>query len=222
MSRFLVTSMCAWLRVRMVPPSVTSLGMTLYASPACIIVTDTTAESSGEVPRDTSVCAAPTMALAATTGSLSLWGIAAWPPCPRTVILKEVAPAMMAPARLANLPESSQGHTCMAKTASTPSMTPSCTITSAPAPPSSAGWNSSLTVPGSVASCSLRILAAPSSMAMCASCPHACMTPGFWLLYSTSLSSRMGSASMSARRATVGPEPVPMVPTIPSPAKGYW
>lgn len=108
----------------------------------------------------------------------------------------------------------------------------------------------------------LRILAAPSSMAMCASCPHACMTPGFcvggggeggrggtqdesvfdvpdstahhhhsheqaprathtWLLYSTSLSSRMGSASMSARRATVGPEPVPMVPTIPSPAKGY-
>jgi hypothetical protein len=51
----------------------------------------------------------------------------------------------------------------------------------------------------------VRILAAPSSIAVCPSWPQACIAPGFSEAKSTPLSSVMGSASMSARSATVGP-----------------
>ena len=47
----------------------------------------------------------------------------------------------------------------------------------APAPPSSPGWKTSFTVPLSSASSSLSSFAAPRSMAMWPSWPHACMTP---------------------------------------------
>jgi hypothetical protein len=47
--------------------------------------------------------------------------------------------------------------------------------------------------------------AAPSSMAVWPSCPHACMTPSRSDANSTPLSSWMGSASMSARSASVRP-----------------
>jgi hypothetical protein len=46
----------------MVPPSVTSCGMTLYASPALSCVTDSTPEPSGDVSRLTMVCGASTEA----------------------------------------------------------------------------------------------------------------------------------------------------------------
>ena len=47
--------------------------------------------------------------------------------------------------------------------------------------------------------------AAPSSIAVCPSCPQACIAPGRSDANSTPLSSSIGSASMSARSATVGP-----------------
>ena len=47
--------------------------------------------------------------------------------------------------------------------------------------------------------------AAPSSIAVCPSCPQACIAPGRSEANSTPLSSWIGSASMSARSATVGP-----------------
>lgn len=58
------------------------------------------------------------------------------------------------------VPEGAVGQTCKPKTAETPCMAPSSTITLAPAPPSSAGWNSSFTVPCSSASCAFKYLAA--------------------------------------------------------------
>ena len=61
---------------------------------------------------------------------------------------------------------------------------PSCTINSPPAPPSSAGWKISRTLPVSSASCSFSSLAAPSSCVTCASCPQACILPGVLLLQS--------------------------------------
>jgi hypothetical protein len=89
--------------------------------------------------RDTSDCSAVMTAAAATMGSTFRCGIAAWPPRPVTVTSNDSAPAMMVPARVATWPEGMCGITCMPNTASAPAMAPSRTITSAPAPPSSAG-----------------------------------------------------------------------------------
>ena len=130
----------------------------------------------------------------------------------------------MVPGIVAIVPLAMPGHTCRAKTLSifgAASSTPACTMANPPAPPSSAGWNKSFTVPGSVCSRSLRMRAAVSSIAVCASCPHACIFPVDPLLNGDSISSQMGSASMSARRATHGALPVPTVATIPVRATGY-
>lgn len=56
------------------------------------------------------------------------------------------------------------GQTCRPKTADTPRMAPSSTISLAPAPPSSAGWKSSLTVPCSSASLVFSTLAAAAGL----------------------------------------------------------
>ena len=60
------------------------------------------------------------------------------------------------------------------------SSTPALIMASLPqissgAQPSSSGWNMSFTQPGSSASRPFRMRAAPSSMAVCVSCPQACM-----------------------------------------------
>eukprot|EP00951_Prasinocladus_malaysianus_P002649 scaffold18620_cov17-Prasinocladus_malaysianus.AAC.1 len=55
-SRILRLSICSPLSALMVPLSVTESGITLWASPASNIGTDTTADPSGDVSRDTSVC----------------------------------------------------------------------------------------------------------------------------------------------------------------------
>lgn len=96
----------------------------MKASPACRRVTDTTADSKGLVSRATSACSAPTPAAAATTGSAVRWGMAAWPPRPRTVASNWMAPAMMVPAREATVPDGRVGHTCMPNAALTPSRAP--------------------------------------------------------------------------------------------------
>src|SRR4051794_4566373 len=88
---------------------------------------------------------------------------------------------------------------------STPSITPASTISRAPpGASSSACWKMNRSSPpGSSAPTSCA--AAPSSIAVCPSCPHACIAPGRSEANSTPLSSSIGSASMSARNATVGP-----------------
>ena len=116
----------------------------------------------------------------------------------------------IASAEMTIFPVSVSDQTWIPAIAETPSSAPSSIMAFAPglSPCSSAGWKISRTLPGISASMSLRTIAAPSSMAVCASCPHACMTPSFFDLYGTSFSSCRGSASMSARSAThVAPFP---------------
>ena len=93
-----------------------------------------------------------------------------------------------------------------------------------PPSPSSAGWKRKTTVPGRSGFIPASTSAAPMRMAVCASWPHACITPtsrplncAFTVdLKGTSSSSVTGSASMSARSATTGPGfPPRRTPTTP-------
>ena len=89
------------------------------------------------------------------------------------------------------------------------SIAPSATISFAPHSPlnvagiaSSAGWKRNFTEPFTRSRCFASNSATPSATVVCTSCPHACITPTFCERYGVSFSSRIGSASMSARTAT--------------------
>ena len=79
--------------------------------------------------------------------------------------------------------------------------------------PSSAGWNTSITSPGNVSRIATSALATPSRIPVWASWPQACITPTVSPRYCAvaleangrPLRSATGSASMSARRAILGP-----------------
>ena len=62
------------------------------------------------------------------------------------------------------------------------SMRPSSIMARPPVSPSSLGWNTTTTVPSKLR-VSHRYLAAPSSMAVCPSWPHACILPGVFEAY---------------------------------------
>ena len=104
------------------------------------------------------------------------------------------------------VPVGKSGATCWANMASTwgSSRAPSAIIFFAPqsAASSSAGWNTSLTLPAKLSRMSMRTWAAPSSMAAWVSWPQACITPGVCDAKGRPVSSLMGRASMSARRPT--------------------
>ncbi len=120
---------------------------------------------------------------------------------------------------------------CRPKMASTFGLARQPSATMSLAPPSSpmggissAGWKTKTTVPGISARMPARTSATPMSIAVCASWPHACITPHSWsfhcavtlLAKGTSTSSRTGRASMSARSATTGPGLPPLsTPTTP-------
>ncbi len=109
------------------------------------------------------------------------------------------------------------------------SNTPSSSINGAPpfspsGAPSSAGWKMNSTVPGNSLRIEASAWAVPIRIAVCASWPHACITPTFSPRYSavtadlngTSTCSFTGSASMSARSAITGPGLPPFsTPTTP-------
>ncbi len=100
-------------RVRTVPSSIAVCGMTLKASPAFTVQTETTTESSGSALRDAMVCRAVITWAEMTTGSMQSCGRAAWPPLPSMVIVKRSAAAIMAPGRMANWPTGTPGILCM-------------------------------------------------------------------------------------------------------------
>jgi len=75
---------------------------------------------------------------------------------------------------------------------------PSLTITSAPAPPSSAGWKSRRTLPRRRPARAWSSRAAPSSIATCASWPHACIAPGTLLLRARAAAGRPAAAAGAA------------------------
>ena len=66
-----------------------------------------------------------------------------------------------------------------------------------------------ITFPGSSASREDSSRAAPTSMAVCRSCPQACITPVTAEAYGSPVRSVIGSASMSPRSSTVGPGRAP-------------
>ena len=139
-------------------------------------------------------------------------GRAACVPRPSIRITKLSSLAMMPPARVENVPARIPGMLCAPKIASTGkrSNSPSAIIAFAPRPCSSAGWKMKRTVPSkslrSASSC-----AAPSTIDMWPSCPHACILPGVRDACSRpGACSAMFSASMSARMP-IARLPVPAV-----------
>ncbi|MCY1504385.1 hypothetical protein D9M68_385530 [compost metagenome] len=96
------------------------------------------------------------------------------------------------------------------------SIMPSLTISLPPPPPSSAGWKMTATLPAKLR-VSARYLAAPRSIAVWPSWPQACILPDVSEAQGLPLVSVIGSASMSARRPIVRPEPrLPRIrPTTP-------
>ncbi len=162
--------------------------------------------------RVTQVCSAGTMAQATGIGSLASCGIEAWPPLPRIVILSTSAEAMIGPPLVAITPLGIDGDWWMANAQATSSppapsaaSRPSSSAMRAPPWPSSPGWNRNRTRPASSPRRATSSRAAPTSMAVWASCPHECMTPSCSEAKSSPVSSGIGSASMSARSSTVGP-----------------
>ncbi len=121
------------------------------------------------------------------------------------------ADAISAPALVEIEPDGRLGATCSANAASTSgsSRRPASIMCRAPWKPSSPGWNMKRTEPPSRSRRSPRRRAAPTSIATCASCPHACIAPSTSLEYGRSVSSGIGSASMSARRRITGPSAAP-------------
>ena len=77
----------------------------------------------------------------ATTVSTAWWGMAPWPPVPRTLMMQVSPLAMAYPGTAANLPSARPGMLCMPNIAShgNSSRNPSSSILRAPARPSSAG-----------------------------------------------------------------------------------
>ncbi len=78
-----------------------------------------------------------------------------------------------------------------------------------PAPLSSAGWNMKITLPARSACRADSSRAAPVSIAVCRSCPQACMTPSVRDANGSPVASVTGSASMSPRSSTTGPGRAP-------------
>ena len=104
------------------------------------------------------------------------------------------------------VPSGSGAQRCSPMTVSTPSMTPASTIPAAPpGSASSPGSKRKRISPGRCSRMPASTVAAPSSIDVWPSCPQACMTPGFSEANGSPVSSSMGSASMSARIASVGP-----------------
>mmetsp|Transcript_22687 Transcript_22687/g.68004 ORF Transcript_22687/g.68004 Transcript_22687/m.68004 type:complete len:346 (-) Transcript_22687:9-1046(-) len=194
--------------------------MTLYASPAWNMVTETTADDSGSVSRAAMAWSAVTTCDAATMGSTTWCGMAAWPPTPDTIMSKSSVAASIGPGRPPMDPNGKNGHWWKPKAASVlggRSRTPSSTMRLPPAPPSSAGCQMRRIVPLIRCSRRFKTAAAPNSMAAWPSWPHACIRPGVSDFHGKSTTSWIGSASMSARSNTHGSAPVPMCATMPVP-----
>ena len=145
------------------------------------------------------------MAQAAGMTSIPSWGAEPWPLLPLTVREKKPQPLMRTPGCTLTAPQGRLGATWTAKAVSTPSSIPASSR-ARPAPAnSSAGSNTSRTRPGRASRSSHSRAAAPSSMAVWASWPQACITPGTREAKGRPVASWMGRASMSARSSTVGP-----------------
>ncbi|MNV21528.1 hypothetical protein D3C71_1124660 [compost metagenome] len=134
--------------------------------------------------RLTIVCAVPTRSAVATIGSTPFHGA---DPCvcrPITLIPNRSEAAINGPPRTAICPAGTLENTCSPNTASglNSANSPSLSINAAPpssggGAPSSEGWKINITSPGRLACIFTSASATPSSVAVCASWPQACITP---------------------------------------------
>src|SRR5260364_223258 len=178
---------------------------------------DNTAVSSGFLLRVIMLCSPLAIRTAAKTGSRPICGIAACAPTPLTRISNSQLAAITGPLATPKVPAGSPGRLCRPKTAFTGNRLnkPSSTIARAPAPSSSAGWKIRWTAP-SKSRRRARERAAPSSIAVWPSCPHACIFPAFCERCAKAFCSCMGSASISARSPIARADaPARSVPTTP-------
>ena len=116
----------------------------------------------------------------------------------------ESAAEVIGPAVMATRPTARRGSQCRAKIRDTPVSAPAAMASSAPPGiSSSAAWKISRTPTGSSGT-DASAVAAPSTIAVCASCPQAWATPGSVEEYGAPVRSVIGSASISARSAIRG------------------
>ncbi len=149
--------------------------MMLLLVPAFTLPTVTTAMSPGATSRDTTVCSRTTIMAASTTGSTVFCGVEPCPPRPYTVTLRLSAADMNGPGRVRTVP-AIPGSRCWASATSGTGMrlnSPSSTMSWAPSPVSSAGWNSGIRVPCHAPRWSAMSLAIAIMAAMCMSWPQA-------------------------------------------------
>ena len=203
-------------------------GMMFGAVPARSAPTVRTALSLAAISPDTTPCSRSTVAAAIRIGSTVVSGRDPWPPWPCSTIRTASPAAIAAPPCIASTP-AGKGMTCWPRT--TPgtgnrSNRPSPIMASAPWPASSAGWNTSSSVPRQASRAAASSAAAPSRQVTCMSWPQACMTGTSAprascacpvLAYGRPVCSSTGSPSMSARSSTVGPSPLASTPTTPVP-----
>ena len=192
----------AWSPVRRVPRSTPCCGIAFAASPACTAPQTRTVPDRGSTWRVSRSGSCVISSPSASTRSAVRCGRAVWPPGEASSISTTSQAEVIGPVRVPSLPTSSRGSQCRAKIRSTPSTAPSATMSIAPPGcTSSAGWKISRTRPGSAgALASAR--PAPSTIAVWASCPQACMTFGTVEANGSPVASCSGRASMSARSAT--------------------
>ena len=203
--------------LRIVPSIITLSGIILGASPPENLPIVRTAGSAGAISLLIISCSDRYTWAAILIGSTPVSGIAPWHPTPFTVILNLMQPAILGPVEYKTMLDGLPEWTCIAIAASTLgfSRTPASSIFFAPVNPSSSGWKTNLIVPSIWSSYCLSSLAAPRSMAVWRSWPHACMLP-LYDLNSQLLSSLTGRESISALKRNVLPVFSPfIVATIP-------
>src|ERR1700757_4090523 len=200
------SSVChvSWLAVRIVPDSVPFCGIAFGATPAFTAPQTITVLLRGSIRRD-STPGRPVISVPMPyTKSAVRCGLDVCPPGEYNVISMESAADVIGPAVTATLPTSNRGSQCSAKILDTPVSTPAAIAPIAPPGiSSSAGWKMNRTPTGR-SETGANASAVPNKIAVCASCPQACATPGTTEAYWAPVRSDIGSPSMSARSAILG------------------
>ena len=187
--RAITSSRTPMSNVRSVPIMVAVSGMMLKRVPLLSWpAVRTTGVAVMSTWRATIDCVPSSTCAATVIGSTPAHGCEPWVCLPVTVSVHSSALAMNGPARTPIRPTLSRDHTCSPSTASglNASNTPSSSIFFAPntwpatGGPSSAGWNTNITSPGSVSRRAASASATPIRIATCRSWPQACITPTAW------------------------------------------
>jgi hypothetical protein len=172
-TRLSISSQVSRLAVRTVPARVPICGMALAATPALAAPQTITVPCRGSIRRDSTPGSPVITVPIPYTRSEVRCGREVCPPGECRVISSESAAEVIGPAVIATRPTAKRGSQCSAKIRDTPFNAPAAIASSAPPGiSSSAGWKISRTPAGS-SGAEASAVAAPSSIAVCASWPQA-------------------------------------------------